>query len=227
MSPQGIVTTLHSFLDGSMPHDGDTPWAPVILGPDGDYYGTTFGGSGIKDRPDFKGTLFKITPTGTLTILHHFADGTVLHDGKANSNTGLFMAKDRTLYGTTELGGNMAGSGTFFKFTTDGMVTILHVFHQDLLDKDGVFPQPTLIEGPDGSFYGATKHGGSANEGTIYRITPTGTVTILHNFSDGTVSQDGSGPAAGLVLAKDGWLYGTTREGGSAGKGVVFRMKIP
>jgi uncharacterized repeat protein (TIGR03803 family) len=227
MTPQGVVTTLHSFLDGSVPHDGDSPGAPLVLGPDGNYYGTTFNGSGVEDKPDFKGTLFKITPGGMLTILHRFADGSVLNDGNASRTVGLFMAKDNSLYGTTQLGGTTSGSGTFFKFTTDGAVTILHSFHQDLLDKDGIWPQPTLVEGPDGNFYGTTSAGGSANEGTIFKITPEGTVTLLHNFCDGTIPNDGIKPEGGLVLASDGCLYGTTSEGGSAGKGVVFRIKVP
>ncbi len=227
MTPRGVVTTLHSFLDGSTAHDGDSPRAPVTLGPDGNYYGTTFNGSGITDKPDFKGTLFKITPGGKLTILHRFADGSVPNDGKASSKAGLFMARDKTLYGTTESGGTTNGSGTFFKFTTDGVITILHVFHGDVFDKDGVFPQPTLVEGPDGDFYGTTAAGGSANDGTIYKITPGGAVTILHNFGDGTVPNDGAKPGGGLILASDGCFYGTTKEGGSAGKGTAFRLKVP
>ncbi len=226
MTPQGVVTTLHSFLDGSVPKDGDTPWAPVALGPDGNYYGTTFNGSGVEDKPDFKGTLFQITPAGKLTILHRFADGTVPHDGKASSKAGLFMARDKTLYGTTEFGGTN-NCGTFFKFTTEGAITILHVFPQTTLEKDGAFPQPTLVEGRDGNFYGTAAAGGATNHGTIYKITPEGSMMILHSFDDGTVPHDGAKPGGGLVLASDGCFYGMTREGGSAGEGTIFRIKIP
>jgi len=227
LTPQGVVTTLHSFDDGSVPHDGDTPWAPVIQGPDGNYYGTTFNGSGTPDKADFKGTLYKLTPDGKLTILHHFADGSVANDGKADSKAGLFVARDHTLYGTLHDGGNTAGSGVFFKFTPDGALTILHAFNADFTGKDGIFPMPTLVEGPDGNFYGTTNAGGSANDGTIYQITPAGSVTILHSFGDGGVPNDGIKPEAGLVLATDGYLYGTTSEGGTTGKGVLFRIKLP
>jgi uncharacterized repeat protein (TIGR03803 family) len=227
LTPQGAVTTLHSFDDGSVLRDGDTPWAPVMQEPDGNLYGTTFNGSGAHDKVDFKGTLYRLTLGGKLTILHRFDDGSVPNDGKADSGSGLFAARDHTLYGTTHTGSGTATSGTFFKFTPDGSVTILHVFNADFSGKDGVFPEPTLVEGPDGNFYGTTEDGGTANNGTIYQITPTGNVTILHSFGDKAIPHDGIEPRAGLVLANDGYLYGTASQGGTAGKGVLFRIKCP
>jgi uncharacterized repeat protein (TIGR03803 family) len=67
-------------------------------------------------------------------------------------------------------------------------------------------PLGGLTLASDGNFYGTTVDGGSTDSGTIFRMTPQGTVTVLHNFT----GADGQGPSKSLVQALDGSLYGLT-----------------
>ena len=83
-----------------------------------------------------------------------------------------------------------------------------------------VRPYSTLVEGMDGNFYGTTSEGGTGNQGTIFRMTPAGVVTILHSFFEA----GGRDPRAGLLLANDGNFYGTTSRGGASGFGTIYRM---
>src|ERR1035438_9848483 len=78
-----------------------------------------------------------------------------------------------------------------------------------------------LVQASDGNFYGTTSVGGTANKGTVFRITPGGTLTTLYSF---TGVADGANPQAGLIQASDGNLYGTTEFGGAnLVMGTVFR----
>lgn len=225
VTPRGIVTTVHSFGDGAVANEGESPRGALLWVNEATYYGATSSGAHAKDAPDFKGSLFATTTAGKVTVLHRFVDGTVPNDGNATGKVGLFRTLDGSTYGTTEFGG-ANNAGTFFKFTPEGAVTILHSFGDQTL-KDGSSPQPNFVEGLDGNFYGTCASGGAAGNGTIYKITPKGSVTILHNFGDGTIPNDGVKPEGGLVPSNDGTFYGTASEGGSAGKGVVFRIKVP
>ena len=117
------------------------------------------------------------------------------------------------------------GSGTIFKVSPQGAFTVLHSFGDGSVANDGSSPAPTLIKGPDGNFYGATFGGGSASDGTLFKITPQGKVTILHSFGDGSVANDGLAPR-GILLASDGTFYGTAHDGGSAAQGVVFKFTL-
>lgn len=212
MTPTGTTTILHSFSDGTVAHDGVWAYAGLVLASDGNFYGTTeLGGSAGK------GTIFRITPAGTVTILHSFGDGTVSNDGTL-PYAPLIQASDGNFYGTTYNGGS-SGSGTVFKMVPDGTVTILHNFS----GSDGFEPVGGLLEGVDRTLYGTTSFGGSVR-GVAFNITFTGVFTILHNFDDGTVAGDGDEPYAALIQGSDGNLYGTTSGGGTANSGTVFKM---
>jgi len=207
ITPGGTLTTLHSF-DST---DGSGPQSALVQATDGNFYGTTRGGGANSD-----GTVFKITPTGTLTTLHSF-DST---DG-AQPFGGLLQATDGNLYGTTSAGG-VDNDGTVFKITLGATLTTLHSF----VGTDGGTPYGVLVQGTDGNFYGTTKNGGSASCpgdcGTIFQITPGGTLTTLHSF-DGT---DGEYPFAGLVQDTNGTFYGTTNGGGTDSDGTVFSLSV-
>jgi len=111
IAPAVMFTLLHSF-DIT---DGQSPYAGLVQGTDGNFYGTTeLGGA------DDKGTVFKITPSGTLTMLHNF-DGT----NGAVPYAGLVQATDGNFYGTTYTGG-ADDYGTVFKITPRGKLTTLH-----------------------------------------------------------------------------------------------------
>ena len=133
------------------------------------------------------GTVFKITPSGTLTTLHSF-DGS---DG-VRPFAALVQATDGNFYGTTVLGGNdncHLGYGTIFKITPTGTLTTLHSFD----GPEGRYPSATLIQTRDGNLYGTTGNGGANLDGTVFKITPSGTLTTLHSF-DGS---DGAWPYGG------------------------------
>jgi uncharacterized repeat protein (TIGR03803 family) len=156
------------------------------------------------------GTVFEITPGGTLTVLHHFNGA----DGQAPQG-GLTLAVDGNHYGTTESGGD-SGWGTVFKITAQGRLTTLYSFTSGA---GGIFPSAPPIQSIGGDFYGTTS-GAEGNYGSVYKITPSGTFTLLHTFT----SIDGANPYAPLLQGTDGALYGTTFSGGTHGLGTIFRM---
>jgi uncharacterized repeat protein (TIGR03803 family) len=218
VTPHGDLTTLHSFA--GYPVDGETPYSGLIQGWDGDFYGTTSQG-GVNGR----GTIFKITSAGTLTILHEFngADG-------AGPWAGLIQAIDGNFYGTTYFGGaNCAlqgGCGTVFKSSPSGALTTLHSF--DLTDGDNI--HSGLVQATDGNFYGTASGGGANSEGTLYEITASGALTVLHSFCSLSACADGIFPIAGLVQHTNGTLYGPSYQGGYnyddciAGCGTIFSL---
>ncbi len=170
------------------------PQASLLQAIDGNFYGTTASG-GASDV----GTLFRMTPAGTVTVLHEFTGGTSVG---ANPVASLIQATDGNLYGTTVFGGS-SNSGTLFQLMLDGTVTILYAFTGA---DDGANPVASLIQATDGNFYGTTYSAGSASLGTVFQMTLCGIVTTLHAFT-GT---EGAGPSAALLEAMDGNLYGTT-----------------
>ena len=126
--------------------------------------------------------------------------------------------------------GGGSGNGTIFQITTNGVLTTLHSF----TGGEGAYPSGELIQGSDGNFYGTTTAGGNdifpGSAGTIFQITPGGTLTTLHSFS----GPDGDQPQGALVQGKDGYLYGTTSYGGPgfdgsymSGYGTIFRIMVP
>jgi uncharacterized repeat protein (TIGR03803 family) len=79
---------------------------------------------------------------------------------------------------------------------------------------NGYFPVGELVQGTDGNLYGTTESGGANSSGTVFKVTPTGTLTTLYSFCAKPNCTDGSEPGGGLVLGTDGNFYGTTTEGG-------------
>ncbi len=180
--------------------------APLVMGTDGDLYGITeSGGDNVKDA----GTLFQVTPDGTLST------PVVFNGTNGSGGTGLLQASDGYFYGTT-LGGGTSNKGTIFRMAQDGTLTTLVSFNS----ANGASPQAGLIEGADGNLYGTTGSGGVNGDGTIFRMTPGGTLTTLVNF-DGN---NGASPEAKLTQGPDGSFYGTTYSGGVKNAGTAFRV---
>ena len=199
----GTLTPLHTFLGD----EGSHPLGGVIEGTDGGFYGTTqYGGE------NDKGTVFRVSSAGVFSALHSFADT----DG-ASPHAGVIQADDGNFYGTTSEGGQH-GFGTVFRMTPAGTVTTLLDFANDT---DGAFPQVSLVQATDGNFYGTTLSGGAGSQGTVFRITSSGTLSTLFSFDLGA---DGGNPFASLIQAADGNFYGTTAGGGAGGFGTVFRI---
>jgi uncharacterized repeat protein (TIGR03803 family) len=205
----GNLTTLHSF-SGS-PGDGAVPFAGLVQGSDGNFYGTTASGGAF-----FQGTVFRMTPSGAITVLHSF--NSFFSEG-AVSFAGLVQGSDGNFYGTTTFGGAHF-KGTIFKIDATGNLTTLHSFSGS--PSEGANPSAALVQGGDGNFYGTTASGGEHFQGTAFRITPAGGITVLHSFSGNP--SEGSVPFAGLVQGSDGNFYGTTVLGGAHFKGTVFKI---
>jgi len=213
----GKLTTLYSFCAEKSCLDGSTPVAGLLLANNGNFYGTTTAGGAYNN-----GTVFKTTSTGTLTVLYSFCHATTCPDGEAPF-AGLIQGSNGNLYGTTEYGGAHADGGqggTVFEITPGGILTTLYSFCAEKNCLDGSRPFGELIQAANGNFYGTTYRGGTNNLGTVFEITPAGTLTTVHSF-DGT---DGELPVAGLVQAANGNFYGTTMEGGADAKGTVFEI---
>jgi uncharacterized repeat protein (TIGR03803 family) len=234
ISTAGKLTVLHDFcttascLAGKV-EDGEFPEAGVIQGLDGNFYGTA---SGNSPSPG-EGLVFKITPAGTLTILYTFcAVITTCADG-ASPTAPLVQGTDGNFYGTTTSGGTGFENsfGTVFKVTPTGAHTILYSFCSKTNCTDGMNPEAGLVQASDGNFYGTTNQGGTNQAclggcGTLFRITPAGKQTTLHNFCSAANCADGANPIAGLIQATDGNLYGTTFQGGANGAGTIFKISL-
>ncbi|HEY6292936.1 MAG TPA: choice-of-anchor tandem repeat GloVer-containing protein [Terriglobia bacterium] len=213
LSPSGALTTLHSF-DGT---DGAEPLAGVVQAGNGAFYGATYLGGSKGD-----GTVFKVTSSGTFTMLHSFCSQTGCADGE-NPFAVLILGTDGNLYGTTLAGGSH-GDGTVFKITPSGTLTVLHSFCSQSGCPDGEFPQTGMVQGTNGNFYGTTILGGAYGNGTIFKITPSGTLTTLYNVCSQSGCPDGNYLYAGLTQATDGNLYGIMQIGGAHGYGTIFKM---
>jgi len=219
------LTTLHAFA--GYPTDGSTPNAGLVQATDGNFYGTTYAGGTSGNCQGGCGTVFRITPGGTLTTLHSFD----WYDG-ASPSAALVQGTDGNIYGTTYGGGANQYYGTVFKITPSGTFTSLYSFCAQANCADGSMPYAGLVRASDGNFYGTTLEGGSNSGcslgsgscGTVFKITPGGTLTTLHNFCAQSGCADGGNPYAGLVQASDGNFYGTTFERGANGYGTVFKI---
>jgi uncharacterized repeat protein (TIGR03803 family) len=220
LTTNGFLTTLVSFAVTN----GSLPQAALAQGSDGNLYGTTkYGGT------NFVGSVFQMTPDGSLTNLYSFEGGA---DG-IYPDAPLLPATDGNLYGTTPTGGD-SGSGNVFTINPAGAFTNLYSFTGGL---DGDGPTGALVQGADGNFYGLTPYGGASGKGNAFRITPGGVLTTLYSFTGGT---DGYSPAGAMIRGADGnfygvtthsvlsgiELFGTTTSGGTGGRGTVFRLSF-
>jgi uncharacterized repeat protein (TIGR03803 family) len=217
ITPGGTLTTIYNFCSQSDCTDGEYPEG-LIQAADGNFYGTTFLGG---TRGGY-GTIFRITPAGTLTTLHSFGG----YPQSSNPTT-LVEGTDGNFYGTTAYGGSGTmlcggfgyGCGTIFKITPSGALTNLHNF--DLTD--GSHPFAPMVQTIDGDFYGTASEGGANQRGTVFKITSSGALTTLYNFCSESECADGEYPN-GLILARDGNFYGTTLDDGANDLGTIFRI---
>jgi uncharacterized repeat protein (TIGR03803 family) len=206
ISVSGSESILYSF--GVAP-DGEEPEAGLIMDSAENLYGTTEAG-GVHGGD---GTVFKIA-SGTETVLYSF--GASATDGQ-QPEADLIMDSAGNLYGTTA-GGGANGHGTIFKIGPSGTETILYSFGASATD--GQAPFAGLIMDSAGNFYGTTDGGGANGDGTVFKISTSGTETVLYSFGANAI--DGQNPTAGLIMDSAGNLYGTTYAGGAKGWGTVF-----
>jgi uncharacterized repeat protein (TIGR03803 family) len=218
-SAQAAETPLYSFCAQSSCTDGQYPISGLIQGTDGSFYGTTFQGGA-----NASGTVFEITPRGTLTTRYNFCPQSGCADGRF-LYAPVIQGTDGNFYGTTFQGGTNNDSGTVFQMTPSGTLKTLYSFCAQSGCADGRNPYAGLVQGTDGNFYGTTLQGGTNDSGSVFQITPAGTLTTLYSFCAQSSCADGEYPYAGLVQGADGNFYGTTQEGGSSSNpGTVFKI---
>lgn len=225
LTGDGTETVLYRFNGGT---DGNFPDGNVISDKQGNLYGTTYYGGGTGCDGNGCGTVYRLAPDGNETVLHAFKGG---RDGALSLASLVKVGDD--FYGTTSQGGirncGPYDCGTVFRIDKNGTLGILHRFSGG---KDGAYPASSLIADAAGNLYGTTVLGGSSKRcmgsgcGTVFKLAPDGTETVLHAFKGGA---DGSGPTSSLVLDASGNLYGTTAVGGSSGCtgygcGTVYRI---
>jgi len=233
---------LYSFCGKSGCADGEQPQAGLIQGKDGNFYGTNrWGGANPNATPNGPGTIFQLTPSGTLTTIYTFCSLSGCADG-ASPYGSLIQGSDGNFYGTTLGGGVGTGAtgggsgGTVFQLKVSGTppvgtVTTLYSFCSLTNCADGQNPGGSLIQGTDSNFYGTTAFGGANGAGTVFQLKvsgtpPTGTLTYVYSFCSVTNCTDGDQPEANVIQGTDGNFYGTTLFGGASGNGNAFQLKL-
>ena len=206
---RGALTTLYSFCSQTNCSDGYFPDAGLLQAMNGNFYGTTSGGGTVGF-----GTIFEITHSGKLTTRYNFCFE--LTCGQFPQQP-LIQGTNGNFYGMTPLGGPY-GWGIVFGMSPKGGVTSLYNF---VNASDGGNPRSGLVQASNGDFYGTAFTGANGSCyggcGTVFEITSAGQFTTLHTFCVQSNCADGANPYAGLVLATDGNLYGTTVAGGANG----------
>jgi uncharacterized repeat protein (TIGR03803 family) len=212
ITPGGKLKTLHS-LPGGWPESG------LVQGTDGNFYGTMTGRSGF-----FDGEVYKITPSGTMTTVYDFCQEANCTDG-AFPYGSLVQGANGDFYGTTS-GGGANGDGEVYEVSAAGKLTVLHSFDYETQGNLGSAPGTGLVLATDGNFYGTTTQGGEGcvfGCGTIFKMTPAGKTTTLHEFT----GPDGTSPEA-LFPDTSGAFFGVASTGGNdacgGGCGTIYSL---
>lgn len=226
----GAVSTVFAL-------NGSTPGSNLVVGTDGNYYGTSISNTVVTG-----GTVFSTTPNGsTVRTLHQF----VQEEGYA-PRSGLLRPGDGYFYGSTRFGSPTVAnsSGTIYRIREDGTgFEILHRFTPwetvtdfgTPVNEEGVYPESTLTLGSDDFLYGVTRSGGTGGTGAIFRIRRNGTeFSAIHKFGPITsevgdaplLNVGGASPNGQLLEMPDGYLYGVAAGGGVNGRGTIFRIRL-
>jgi uncharacterized repeat protein (TIGR03803 family) len=226
-------TILYSFLESS----GRGPEGALIFDSAGNLYGTTYNGGDLACGYGIGcGTVFELSPNGSggwsESVLHSFTGG--FGEGKYPAYAGVIFDSAGNLYGTTSGGGHNSecdgGCGTVYKLSPNGSggwtETVIHSFtgSDGTPGAGGAWPVYSLTADASGNLYGNTYLGGTAGEGVVFKMTPSGSgwvESVVHSFS----GSGGERPYnSGLVFGPGGLLYGMTALGGTMGFGTVFEV---
>lgn len=213
----GDFTKLVDFTGTGGTAKGSVP-GPLVVHPDGNFYGTTAaGGTGTPENPAGFGTVFRMSPGGTVTTLVEFT-GTA-GNAKGGEPTGALAISGTTLHGVTRIGG-ASNLGTIFRLTTAGSFTALH----DFTGTNGARPAGGLFLHPNGLLYGTTEFGGAEGFGTAFSLSTAAApvFTSIRSFADLVGSQ----PVGELVAADATTLLGTVATGGASGFGGIYQLTI-
>lgn len=205
------VLSQFKFATGT---NGYYPRSPLILGSDGNFYGTTAAGGPTLSSACYGsvfscGTVYKMTTSGKVTFLYDF-----VQSSGAGPVGPLVQGTDGNFYGTTAYGGDANGDGVVFKVTSSGKYTNLHTFN----GADGKTPTAGLVQASEGNLYGVTSAGGTNGIGTVFKVTTGGVFTKLVDFT----TTDGSTPQITLVQHTNGILYGEAELGGKYSTGTFY-----
>ncbi|HEY7097877.1 MAG TPA: choice-of-anchor tandem repeat GloVer-containing protein [Terriglobales bacterium] len=204
IDPSGVETIMHHFLFLGV--NGENPTTSLIPDKHGFLLGTTAGGgtSGY-------GVIYRINPSnGAGGVIYNFSGP----DG--NFPGAIVKGAGGTLYGSTIVGGAF-DVGTIYKIDSQLKQTVLYSFTGG---PDGGYPNSGIALDSQGNIFGTTDSGGANDAGTVFKVSPDGTETVLHDFS--YFSTDGLRPAAGVAIDKAGNVYGTTEYGGTLNGGILF-----
>lgn len=244
ITPAGVLTVLYDFTGNT---DGGDPLGPLVLAADGNFYGTSYPGVSFKISAKGKFKVIKKIPSVSYGPLVQGTDGAFYgateFGGTASLGTvfkiagtkvttlysfdtthgsfpfsGLVQGSDGNFYGTTSAGGS-ANGGVIYKITPQGTLTVLFNFDSTHV-ANGYQAFAGLVAGTDGNLYGATVFGGSGGNGTLYKITTSGTYSVLTNFD----TTHGAGAYATAMQHTSGKIFGLTGRGGAAGKGVAYSL---
>jgi uncharacterized repeat protein (TIGR03803 family) len=200
----GSYTVLRSLT----PANGANPKGSLVQGRDGNFYGTTY-----NEGSNSLGTIFRMTPAGVVTVLKNLDAASGKHP---EGNLVQGIGSDTAFYGMTTRGGNNE-QGTIFKITSKGEFTVLK--HLDRTTTGG-FPLGSLVHGTGGALYGMTSQGGTADGGTIFKISTAGIFNVIKHLSNTTGRQ----PYGSLIKGSDGAFYGMTSTGGTLQYGTIFKL---
>jgi uncharacterized repeat protein (TIGR03803 family) len=200
ISPSGAESVVYSF-----PSNYSFCFSGLILGSDGNFYGTCFStpaGSGA-------GAIFKLTPGGVFTDVHDFTGAY----GDTEPIYPPLQASDGNYYGVT--GYYPYSCGNVYKMTAAGVYTNLHTF-----TSNDCGPASSLIQGSDGNLYGTLYNCSNGILGCVYKISTAGILTEIYDFS----AASGYNPCTGVIQGKNGKLYGATNEGAANNFGSIYSL---
>jgi len=191
-------SVLYSFCQQKKCADGALPNGPLVADSAGNLYGTTSNG-GSTNCFDGCGTVFRLAPDGTETVLYAFCSkDTACPDGK-NPISPLILDSSGNLYGTTESGGTGEDGGTVFKLAPEGTETVLYSFCSRNGCADGDGPTGGVIMDRRSNLYGTTGGGGTGDGGTVFKLASGGKEKVLYSFCSQAGCTDGDSPFAGVV----------------------------
>ena len=200
ITPAGTFSILKHFIAST---EGGSPKGSLVQGKDSLLYGTTSTGG-----TSASGTIFKISLTGTYTVLRHLVYAT---DGSAPEGN-LVQGNDGNFYGMT------SNNAKIFKVSPACVFTVIRSFSSTT---DGSYPLGGLVKYTDGNFYGMTSSGGTSSAGTIFKLTTANAFSVIKHLNGTT---DGKTPKGNLLVGTDGNLYGMTSIGGTNNAGTIFKI---